>query len=129
MIFDESLEKLRLFIQNSSDVFAPVVVGAAPPGESIGIYYGAGSTPTEGLNRSKKYHLLLTVNSKSSDQPEAVFALGAVTKAFTQKGASYPAGDGWHVDSVKVNSPPQYVDVVAGAYIWAEIFDVILTGE
>lgn len=104
-------------------LYAAPEIGAAPPGNSIGLYFLAG-TPGEYHDRTRHDGYLLTVNVKHTDQKTAINAGEKILTRLTARGTAYPPG----IDSIRVSTPLSYVDrEEQGAYIFTAVYEVFTT--
>ena len=104
-------------------LYAAPEVGAAPPGNSIGMYFLPG-TPGEYHDRTRHDNYLLTVNVKHVDQKTAIDAGEKILARLTARGTAYPPG----INSIRVSTPLSYVDrEEQGAYIFTAVYEVFTT--
>lgn len=86
-----------------------IVAGALPPLDGVAMAISTGATDDTMLDKGLKQQISIVINSKSSDQQNALEWLALIHEALTMT-ESYPTGTNWQITNIESSELPTYID-------------------
>ena len=103
----EVVEAVRIKAQTA--VTKSIVFGALPPDEGISVMLENGASDETFLSKGQRYHISVSINSKSTDQMNALDWLGKIHETLTLT-KDYPSGTNWQISNIETTGLPMFLD-------------------
>lgn len=86
-----------------------IVIGSLPPLDGISMAISTGVTNDTMLDKGMTQQISVVINSKSSNQQNALEWLALIHEALTMT-ESYPSGTNWQITNIESSELPTYID-------------------
>lgn len=100
---------LHVISMAQTAVTPSIVVGSLPPLDGISMAVSTGATNDTMLDKGLTQQISVVINSKSSDQQNALEWLALIHEALTMT-ESYPSGTNWQITNIESSELPTYID-------------------
>lgn len=100
---------LHVISMAQTAVTPSIVVGSLPPLDGISMAVSTGATNDTMLDKGMTHQISVVINSKSSDQQNALEWLALIHEALTMT-ESYPSGTNWQITNIESSELPTYID-------------------
>lgn len=86
-----------------------IVIGSLPPLDGISMAISTGVTNDTMLDKGMTQQISVVINSKSSNQQNALEWLALIHEALTMT-ETYPSGTNWQITNIESSELPTYID-------------------